>query len=183
MLRAGAGLSIRALAELSGLNVNTLSLIENGRTSPSVSTLQQLAQGLGVPVTEFFQTVEGDKTVVYQRSGQRPQAAFTHGVMEDLGAGMSRFGAEPLIVTLEAKTDSGKNPIVHTGREFVYCLDGRIAYTVDRETYLLEPGDSLLFEAYLPHRWENPNTTTSRVLLVLCVSDERDLSARRHFVR
>ena len=110
MLRAGAGLSIRALAEMSGLNVNTLSLIENGKTSPSVSTLQQLAQGLGIPVTEFFQTVEGDNTVVHQRRGQRPQAAFTHGVMEDLGAGMSRFGAEPLIVTLEAKADSGKNP-------------------------------------------------------------------------
>ena len=46
MLRAGASLSIRALAEMSGLNVNTLSLIENGKTSPSVSTLQQLAGAL-----------------------------------------------------------------------------------------------------------------------------------------
>ena len=183
MLRAGAGLSIRALAEMSGLNVNTLSLIENGKTSPSVSTLQQLAQGLGVPVTEFFQTVEGDKTVVYQRSGQRPLAAFTHGVMEDLGAGMTRFGAEPLIVTLEAKADSGRNPIVHTGREIVYCLEGRVAYTVDSETYPLEPGDSLFFEAYLPHRWKNLDETPSRVLLVLCSLDERDRPVQRHFAR
>ena len=183
MLRAGAGLSIRALAEMSGLNVNTLSLIENGKTSPSVSTLQQLAQGLGVPVTEFFQTVEGDKTVVYQRSGQRPLAAFTHGVMEDLGAGMTRFGAEPLIVTLEAKADSGRNPIVHTGREIVYCLEGRVAYTVDSETYPLKPGDSLFFEAYLPHRWKNLDETPSRVLLVLCSLDERDQPVQRHFAR
>ena len=183
MLRAGAGLSIRALAEMSGLNVNTLSLIENGKTSPSVSTLQQLAQGLGVPVTEFFQTVEGDKTVVHQQSGERPRAAFAHGVMEDLGAGMSRFGAEPLIVTLEAKAGSGKNSIVHTGREFVYCLEGRIAYIVDTETYLLEPGDSLLFEAYLPHRWKNADATPSRVLLVLCPLDERDQPTQRHFAR
>ena len=183
MLRAGAGLSIRALAEMSGLNVNTLSLIENGKTSPSVSTLQQLAQGLGVPVTEFFQTVESDKTVVYQRSGQRPLAAFTHGVMEDLGAGMTRFGAEPLIVTLEAKADSGRNPIVHTGREIVYCLEGRVAYTVDSETYPLKPGDSLFFEAYLPHRWKNLDETPSRVLLVLCSLDERDQPVQRHFAR
>ena len=169
MLRAGAGLSIRALAEMSGLNVNTLSLIENGKTSPSVSTLQQLAQGLGVPVTEFFQTVEGDKTVVHQQNGERPRAAFAHGVMEDLGAGMSRFGAEPLIVTLEAKADSGANPIVHTGREFVYCLEGRVAYVVDTETYTLEPGDSLFFEAYLPHRWKNTDVTpVARVVSALC---------------
>jgi transcriptional regulator with XRE-family HTH domain len=182
-LRAGAGLSIRALAEMSGLNVNTLSLIENGKTSPSVSTLQQLAQGLGVPITEFFQTVESDKTVVHQQNGQRPRAAFTHGVMEDLGAGMSRFGAEPLIVTLEAGADSGANPIVHTGREFVYCLEGRVTYSVDTESYTLEPGDSLFFEAYLPHRWKNVDEKPSRVLLVLCSKDEREQPVRRHFAR
>jgi transcriptional regulator with XRE-family HTH domain len=183
MLRAGAGLSIRALAEMSGLNVNTLSLIENGKTSPSVSTLQQLAGALGVPVTEFFETAQGSKTVVHQKSGERPRALFAHGVMEDLGAGMSRFGAEPLIVTLEAKADSGKNPIVHTGREFVFCLEGSVVYTVDTETYLLEPGDSLLFEAYLPHHWKNADAKPSRVLLVLCPSDERDQPAERHFTR
>jgi transcriptional regulator with XRE-family HTH domain len=181
MLRARAGLSIRALAEKSGLNVNTLSLIENGKTSPSVSTLQQLAVALGVPVTEFFIAEQGNKTVVHQHNGQRPRAAFSHGVMEDLGAGMSRLGAEPLIVTLEANADSGKNPIVHTGREFVYCLEGSVAYTVDTETYLLEPGDSLLFEAYLPHRWKNEDAKPSRVLLVLCPLDERDHPAQRHF--
>jgi quercetin dioxygenase-like cupin family protein len=183
MLRAGAGLSIRALAEMSGLNVNTLSLIENGKSSPSVSTLQQLAAALGVPITEFFVTEVGDKKVVYQKDSKRPRALFEHGVMEDLGAGMTRFGAEPLIVTLEAKADSGKDPIVHTGREFVYCLDGRVAYTVDTETYVLEPGDSLLFEAYLPHRWKNLDAEPSRVLLVLCPLDDRDQPAQRHFAR
>ena len=183
MLRAGAGLSIRALAEMSRLNVNTLSLIENGKTSPSVSTLQQLASALGVPVTEFFVTEQGTKTVVHQKDGRRPRAVFSHGVMEDLGAGMARFGAEPLIVTLEANADSGKNPIVHTGREFVYCLEGRVDYTVDAETYLLEPGDSLLFEAYLPHRLKNADAKPSRVLLVLCPLDERDQPTQRHFAR
>jgi DNA-binding XRE family transcriptional regulator len=51
-LRTGRGLSIRALAEKSGLNVNTLSLIENGKTSPSVHTLQQLAQALEMPINQ-----------------------------------------------------------------------------------------------------------------------------------
>jgi transcriptional regulator with XRE-family HTH domain len=180
-LRAGRGLSMRALAEKSGLNVNTLSLIENQRTSPSVSTLQQLAQTLQVSISAFFETDQGTKLVVHQKDGARPRAAFTHGYMEDLGAGISRFGAEPLIVTLAPKADSGKTPIVHTGREFVYCLEGRIAYTVDSETYLLEPGDSLLFEAYQPHHWKNMDDTPSRTLLVLCPMDERDNPTERHF--
>jgi transcriptional regulator with XRE-family HTH domain len=182
-LRATRRLSLRALAEQSGLNVNTLSLIENQRTSPSVSTLQQLAQTLQVPITAFFETDHGDKKVVHQKAGDRPRAAFKHGSMEDLGAGMSRFGAEPLIVTLAPKADSGKTPIVHTGREFVYCLEGHIAYIIDTETYLLEPGDSVLFEAYLPHHWKNLDATPSRNLLVLCPMDGRDRPSERHFMK
>ncbi|MFH1524765.1 MAG: cupin domain-containing protein [Chloroflexota bacterium] len=180
-LRAARGQSMRALAEKSGLNVNTLSLIENQRTSPSVSTLQQLAQTLQVSISAFFETGQGNKKVVHQKAGSRPHAAFTHGTIDDLGAGMTRFGAEPLIVTLAPHADSGKTPIVHTGREFVYCLEGQLTYIVDAETYRLEPGDSLLFEAYLPHCWKNVNDTPSRTLLVLCPMDERDNPAERHF--
>lgn len=182
-LRGAQGLSIRALADKSGLNVNTLSLIENRRTSPSVSTLQQLAKTLQVPISAFFEISHGDKQVVYQKAGTRPHAVVTHGSIEDLGAGMPRFGAEPLIVTLAPNADSGETPIVHTGREFVYCLEGKIAYSVDAETYLLEPGDSLLFEAYLPHHWKNMDASPSRSLLILCPMDERDRPAERHFLK
>lgn len=180
-IRMSKGLSIRALAEASKLNVNTLSLIENGHSSPSVSTLQVIAQTLQVPISAFFETDHGNKKVVYQRAGNRPHATFTHGLMEDLGAGMSRFGAEPLIITLKPKADSGKTPIVHTGREFVYCLTGKITYFVEETGYQLTPGDSLMFEAYLPHRWRNEEESESKLLLVLCPLDERDQPSERHF--
>lgn len=182
-IRTKFGLSIRELAKQSGLNVNTLSLIENGKTSPSVSTLQQLGQTLRVPISVFFETDHGEKKAVFQKSGSRPHAAFAHGLMEDLGAGMPRFGTEPLIVTLNPNADSGKTPIVHTGREFVYCVEGKIAYTVDKETYVLELGDSLLFEAYLPHHWKNLLAVPSRALLVLCPMDGRDSPTERHFLK
>lgn len=182
-LRLERSLSIRALAERSGLNVNTFSLIENGKTSPSVSTLQQIAQALQVPLSAFFETQHGHNKVAYQKAGQRPHAAFEHGEVWDLGAGMPRLGAEPLIITLHARADSGKSPIVHTGREFVYCLEGRVAYGVGDETYPLDPGDSLMFEAYLPHHWRNLNETPSRLLLVLCPMDERDQPTERHLGR
>jgi transcriptional regulator with XRE-family HTH domain len=180
-LRAIRDLSLRTLAEQSGLNVNTLSLIENRHTSPSVSTLQQLAQALQVPISVFFETDQGNQLVVHQKAGNRPRATFKHGSLEDLGAGMSRFGAEPFIITLDPNADSGKTPIVHTGREFIYCLEGHIAYSVDSETYLLEAGDSLFFEAYLPHHWRNMDATPSSNLLILCPLDERDQPTARHF--
>ena len=182
-VRMGLGLSIRALAEQCNLNVNTLSLIENGHTSPSVGTLQVIAQTLQIPISTFFEISQDGNKVVHQRSGERPYATFAHGTMEDLGAGMTRFGAEPLIITLKPKADSGKTPIVHTGREFVYCLEGCITYHVDDRSYQLEQGDSLMFEAYLPHHWQNDDSSASRMLLVLCPLDERDQPSERHFGR
>ncbi len=180
-LRSENGLSIRALAELSGLNVNTLSLIENGKTSPSVSTLQQLAAALRVPIAAFFETDVPQKSLVYQKAGQRPRAAFSHGELEDMGAGLTLSGGKPLRLTLEAGADSGATPIVHTGHEFVYCLEGRLNYVVAGQSYLLEPGDSLIFEAHLPHRWFNPGDTASHSLLILCPADENDRPDERHF--
>jgi transcriptional regulator with XRE-family HTH domain len=180
-IRTRSGYSIRALANLSRLNVNTLSLIENGHTSPSVSTLQLIAETLQVPISTFFESASEHRKAVFQHAGKRPHATFTHGIIEDLGAGMSRFGAEPLIVTLKPRAESGKTSIVHTGREFVYCLEGHITYHVDDSVYQLSPGDSLMFEAYLPHRWHNHDETPSRLLLVLCPLDERDQPSERHF--
>jgi transcriptional regulator with XRE-family HTH domain len=180
-LRAESRLSIRALAEQSQLNANTLSLIENGKTSPSVSTLQQLATALGVPITAFFESDIPKNNISFLKAGQRPRAVFAHGTMEDLGAGLTLRGGQPFVVNLEPQADSGPTPIVHTGHEFVYCLEGHLSYTIEDRTYLLAPNDSLLFEAHLPHRWQNIGETPSRSLLVLCPADEADRPTERHF--
>jgi transcriptional regulator with XRE-family HTH domain len=180
-LRARRGLSLRSLAEQSGLNVNTLSLIENSKTSPSVSTLQQLASALDVPITAFFETDTPKNEIAFQKEGQRPRAAFAHGTLEDLGAGLTLHGGQPFLVTLEPKANSGSTPIVHTGLELVYCLEGHLSYTIEGRVYPLDPGDSLLFEAYLPHCWQNTGETASRSLLIMCPSDESDHPTERHF--
>lgn len=180
-LRLEHSLSIRALAERSGLNVNTFSLIENGKTSPSVSTLQQIAAALEVPITAFFETDTPKNSIAHITAHHRPRAAFAHGVLEDLGAGLTDRAVEPFVVTLEPNADSGPHPIVHTGFEFVFCLQGRIGYTIDEHTYLLEPGDSLLFESHLPHQWQNTHTQASQAILVIYPTDERDRPTERHF--
>jgi transcriptional regulator with XRE-family HTH domain len=180
-LRIERGLSIRALAEQSGLNVNTLSFIENGKTSPSVSTLQQVAAALELPINAFFEIKTNPQSIVYQKAEDRQSAAFTHGTLADLGAGFARHGLEPFVVMLEPQADSGDTPIVHTGIEFVYCLEGCVGYEVDGQTFILDPGDSLLFEARLPHRWRNAEDSPSRSLLLLCPADERDHPDESHF--
>ena len=180
-LRTEHDLSLRALADCSGLNVNTLSLIENGKTSPSVSTLQQIAQALSVPIVAFFETETPRQHLLHVKAGERANAVFAHGTLADLGAGMAERSIEPLLMTLEPTLGSGPQPIVHTGQEFVFCLRGRLMYTVEDQSYLLAEGDSLLFEAHLPHRCQNVELGTTQALLVLCPADSRDEPTALHF--
>jgi transcriptional regulator with XRE-family HTH domain len=180
-VRIERGLTIRDLAKESGLNVNTLSMIENGKNSPSLGTLRQLSFALQTPISAFFEASTSRNSIAYYKSGQRPGVAFAHGRLEDLGAGIPRHEVESFLVTLKPHSNSGENLIVHTGLEIVYCLEGQLTYTIDNQTFLLEPGDSLFFEAYLPHRWQNTGTTPTRSLLVLCPSDEQDNPTERHF--
>lgn len=180
-LRSKRGYSMRALAEKSGLAVNTLSLIENGKVSPSVSTLQRVALTLGVPIAAFFETQPQDEEIVYLRAHRRLQVVFAHGLLEDLGAGMAERTIEPFLITLDPHADSGPSPVVHTGQEFVYCLKGQIEYLVEDRAYVLEPGDSLLFDANLPHGWLNRRPEASQALMVICPFEAREKPALRHF--
>ncbi len=182
-LRISQDLSLRALAELSGLNVNTLSLIENEKTSPNVSTLQQLATALNVPITAFFESVSPHKSVVFQKSGNRSQITFPQGVFEDLGGGLALGEGIPLLMALNPNEASDPDAIIHTGQEFVYCLDGRLVFHVGKEEYLMEPGDSLIFEAHIPHRWENYGDSISRSILIICPSDSADRSVIQHLIK
>lgn len=180
-LRAERGVSIRLLANQSGLNVNTLSLIENGKSSPSVGTLQLLANALDVPITAFFEGNPRKSSISYLKASQRRRIPFAHGTLEDLGSGLTLRGGQPLLVTMEPMADSGSTPIVHTGHEFVFCLEGQLMYLIESNLYQLEPGDSLIFEAYLPHCWRNMGSTPARLLLIMCPTDESDHPTIRHF--
>ena len=166
-LRQERDLSMRALARLSGLSTNALSMIERGRTSPSVSTLYKLAEALGVPITAFFRTEPPREDIVFRKAGQRSRVQFQRGLWEGLG-GESFIGrVEPFMLTLESGATSGPHSLVHSGHEFVICLSGQLEYEVEEHRFSLEPGDSLLFASRLRHRWRNPGKTISDILFVL----------------
>jgi transcriptional regulator with XRE-family HTH domain len=88
-LREGQGISMRTLATRSGLSANALSMIERGKTSPSVSTLYKLADALGVSITAFFGTESEKKQVVFLKSDERTRMSFTRGRVR--GAGRREF--------------------------------------------------------------------------------------------
>jgi transcriptional regulator with XRE-family HTH domain len=174
-LRQGIGVSMRALARMSGLSANALSMIERGRTSPSVSTLHKLANAMGIPITAFFREETAQKEVVFCKSSERTRVPFMRGLWEGLGGELFVGRFEPFMLTLESGASSGPFGMVHTGHEFVFCMRGQLGYEIENEHFLLDPGDSLVFAADLRHRWRNPGKTVTNALIVLSgfTEDER----------
>ncbi len=166
-LREAEKMSMRALARRSGLSANALSMIERGRVSPSVSTLYKVAEALGVSITRFFGEQPAREDLVFVRASERTRVPFVRGVWEGLGGEKFSGPVEPFVLTLEAGALSGNSPMVHTGREFVFCIRGHLEYLVEKERLELGPGDSLLFAAHLKHRWKNPGPTVVTALVVL----------------
>ena len=166
-LRTERGLSMRALARLSGLSTNALSMIERGKTSPSVSTLYKLSEALEVPITAFFRTEPPREAIVFRKSDARSRVEFQRGLWEGLGGESFVGRVEPFMLTLEGGATSGPHGLVHSGHEFVICLKGVLEYKVEEQRYTLQPGDSLLFASKLRHRWRNPGKTVANVLFVL----------------
>jgi transcriptional regulator with XRE-family HTH domain len=180
-LREARSTSMRALAAKSGLSANALSMIERGRTSPSVSTLYKLADALGVPITEFFAPEAEKRNVLMVKADERTRVPFTHGVWEGLGGEKFSGRVEPFVLTLESGASSGQHAMVHTGHEFVFCLRGQLEYLVERDLFELQPGDSLLFAAQLHHRWRNPGSTVTNALLVLSGFSEGERPDAMHW--
>jgi transcriptional regulator with XRE-family HTH domain len=166
-LRQMRGISMRALATKSGLSANALSMIERGKTSPSVSTLYKLADAMGISITTFFGPEIERQQVIFLKSDEHTRIPFTRGIFEGLGGEKFVGRMEPFLLTLETGANSGPQLMTHTGHEFVFCLRGELEYTVEKNVFQMAPGDSLLFAAQLRHRWKNPGRTVTNALVVL----------------
>lgn len=154
-LRVAAGASGGALAQRSGISPSMLSRIERGMVSPSVETLDRIADGLGVPVSRFFGDQPRRMDFCHVPAGRGIQVdrvgAVTDYRYELLGHQLSgNLFVEPYLVTLLP----GAAPYVtfqHPGVKFLYLLTGQVSYRYGAKVVSLAAGDSLLFDATALH--------------------------------
>ena len=173
-------MTVLALAKAAGLSTGMLSKIENGGISPSLSTLQALSRALHVPVTAFFRRFEEERTATYVRAGEglkieRRGTRAGH-QYELLGHSIGqRIQVEPYLITLTAESDVF--PLFqHAGVEFLYMLEGEVGYRHSDKTYVLQPGDSLYFDADAPHGPEELRKLPIRFISVIAYPRDEDES-------
>ncbi len=180
-LRRELNLSQKELAAQCGLSLNAVSLIERDEISPNVATLQRLATALNVKMSYFFET-DQQTSVIYVKAGQGPLITSRGVAIEGMGMQLEKQQIQPFLLTLAPHSNIGSGRVIHSGHEFVCCLKGTIRYEVAEATYILEPGDMLLFEAGLPHLSHNPGDEEAQFILVLHTPDRPQDSVRWHFM-
>ena len=155
--RKRLNITIAELADTTGLSVGMISKIENGATSPSLSSLQALATALGVPISEFLRRFEQTRSAVHVKAGEGfeaerrgTRAGHQYQLLGHIGANASGITVEPYLITLSEDSDTFPT-FQHPGLEFLYMLEGEVEYRHASRTYTLRPGDSLYFDADAPH--------------------------------
>ena len=173
--RTKLNMTVSDLAKQAELSAGMLSKIENGMTSPSLSTLQSLSRALNVPVTAFFRKFEEQRDATFVKSGEgltierRGTRAGHQYELLGHSIGNKTLAVEPYLVTLTESSDVF--PIFqHAGLEFIYIIEGEVAYRHGSRLYTMLPGDSLFFDADAPHGPEELRKLPIRMLSVIVYS-------------
>jgi len=167
-LREQRNLSQRALADASGVSPAALSQIESGQTSPSVATLEKLADGMAVPVAAFFLDA-GEKSNVEIFSLEDRPGVSLHGGSHliPLAAQWRSSCFEPILVRLEAGGELAEQPFGIGGdTEYVWMRRGRAVLEYDGETYPMNETQSVYYDPRKPHNWRNTFDDPCELLMV-----------------
>lgn len=167
------GLTVAELAAQTGLSIGMLSKIENGNTSPSLTTLQTLAHVMRVPLTSFFRRFEESRAAVHTKAGEGVEteragtrAGHHYTLLGHIGANASGVIVEPYLITLTEESDVFP-AFQHGGIETIYMLEGAVDYRHGDAIYPLRPGDTLFFDADAPHGPERLVTLPARYLSII----------------
>jgi len=172
--RKQKGITVAELSRKTDLSIGMLSKIENGNTSPSLTTLQTLANALSVPLTSFFSGYEERREAVHTKAGggleierEGTRAGHNYNLLGHIGSNSSGVTVEPYLIELNSESDTFKT-FQHDGIEMIYMLEGRVDYLHGSELYPLEPGDTLFFDADAPHGPEALRELPARYLSIIC---------------
>ena len=154
-MRQDLGLTMERFADEAGLSLGMLSKIENGHTSPSLTTLTSLANAAGVPFTAFFRGLDEEHDAVIVPPGGGIEIAHEGDgkgrTYHDLGALRGPLRQiEPVMVTI-TKADEVFPLFQHGGVEMLHMLEGKLEYGYGAKRYELVPGTTMQFRGEVAH--------------------------------
>lgn len=175
--RQERGLSLRSLAAQVGVTASLLSQVETGHVNPSVDTLFGLSEALEVPACHFFEAhhVEGHHGPIGEPVGSGPvlhragrhALRLAHGVRWESLLLTEEPDFEWMEIIYPSGSISADTMQRHGGRDYFVVLEGTLTVTVAFATFHLGPGDSMAFDATMPHQLRNEGSNDARAIAVV----------------
>jgi len=156
-LREKKGMSLEAMSQMTGFDVETLAKIEKNEIQPQLGTVIKLSKALDSALGRLV-SGQGDRLYTITRKGERKstqrstssksggQKLYTY---KSLAPEVKGRHMEPLVVQLEEYPDQDVS--IHEGEEFIFVLDGVVLLKIGEESFELEPGDSAYYLSTTAH--------------------------------
>jgi transcriptional regulator with XRE-family HTH domain len=178
-LRQKKGLTLQQVAEKASLSEPVLVQIEGEVVAPPVATLLKIARAMNVNIGYFFQDQDAEKRAVvvpksdrkrvFRRIHEDPSKVGYY--YESLAYPKADKHMEPFHVTFEVKNKEDLIFFNHKGEEFIYVLEGQLEFNYENETYALGAGDSLYFDASVPHAFRAVGKKAATAIDVIYASE------------
>jgi transcriptional regulator with XRE-family HTH domain len=172
-LRDAMKLSLRDLAERSGVSAPMLSQVERGETSPTLAVAARIAAGLELRLSQLLRLDEGGQVAIV-RAGERgagasdPSSGHSAEILTPPLPGQRAELSRHMLRPGAATGGPGDPPMHEPGsRETTLVQDGRVVLQIDDERHDLAAGDCVTFDADLPHHFENPGPDEAVLLAVV----------------
>ncbi|MDR3563732.1 MAG: XRE family transcriptional regulator [Negativicutes bacterium] len=169
--RTSQKLSLKELAARSDVSASMLSQIERGEKMPTLRVALQVAEGLGVELSELIEPLHATPSVT--RKAERPAVLSRHGMVgTSLSPYFAKAGFSISQFVFPPGHDAGVlSPHKPGTKEFALILSGRIQILVDQEVFVLNEGDSLSFRADVSHNFTNPFDETCEFIHIYIAKD------------
>ena len=154
-LRQRQGLSQRKLARVAGVSNATVSLIEHGRTDPSMGLLRKILNSLGVSFAEFFSSETSTSEKYFYSRDELSEIGSGPISYLQVGSDLSESQLQILYERYDPGADTGQSMLSHDAEEGGIVLQGRLELTIGDKVQVLSAGDAYLFNSRLPHRFRN----------------------------
>lgn len=157
MVRKAKGMSQRELAKRVGVTNSTISLIEQNKVSPSVSSLKKVLDGIPISLADFF-TLDldpGPSDAPFYARDEQPDVGNNDIHYYLVGHRRPQRQLCLLREVMLPGSDTGEVMITHEGEEGGVVLEGQVEITVGEQVRVLGPGEAYYFDCRLPHRFRN----------------------------
>lgn len=160
--RRSQHMTLEALGRAAGVSVGYLSQVERDHATPSLGTLAQIADALGLAIDYFVSAPTAQAAL--SRAGERSRFSLDGSsiVYERLGTDFPGNQLSSFLMTVPPGYRS--ETVAHEGEEMLYVLEGAITQRLDDEEMIMQAGDSLHFRGNRPHSWSNHTNKPARLL-------------------